>query len=52
MIYYMNKLYNKSRIWFALAWIIVYVVDTSITDELSRLIGIEKIITAPYLLIL
>lgn len=52
MIHYMNKLYNKSKIWFALAWIIVYVVDTSITDELSRLIGIEKIITAPYLLIL
>ena len=52
MIKMMNKLYKKSEIWFALIWIIVYVVDTSITDEISRAIGIEKIITAPYLLIL
>ncbi len=47
-----SKLYEKSKLWFALACIIVYVVGTSITDELSRQIGIEKIITVPYLLIL
>ena len=52
MINFMNKLYKKSELWFALLWIIIYVVDTSITDALSRAIGIEKIITAPYLLIL
>lgn len=46
----MNKLYNKSKIWFALVSIIIYVVGTSITDEISRFIGIEKIITVPFLL--
>lgn len=48
----MNKLYKKSEIWFALVWIIVYVVGTSVTDELSKLVGIEKIISIPYLMIL
>ena len=48
----MKKLYKKSEIGFALVWIIVYVVGTSIADVLSRQIGIEKIITVPYLLIL
>lgn len=52
MIKLMNKLYKKSELWFALIWIIVYVVDTSITDAISRVIGLEKILTAPYLLIL
>ena len=47
-----NKFYEKSKIWFAIAWIVVYVVDTSITDELSRKLGIEKLITVPYLLLL
>lgn len=48
----MNKLYKKSEIWFAVAWIVAYVVGASVTDELSRIIGIEKIISVPYLLIL
>ena len=46
----MNKLYKKSEIWFAISWIIVYVVGTSIADELSRLVGIEKVFSMPYLL--
>jgi membrane protease YdiL (CAAX protease family) len=46
----MNKLYKKSEIWFAISWIIVYVVGTSIADELSRLVGIEKVFSVPYLL--
>jgi membrane protease YdiL (CAAX protease family) len=45
----MNKLYNKSKLKFALSWIINYVIGTSAADELSRLIGIEKIITVPFL---
>ncbi|MBO5716224.1 MAG: CPBP family intramembrane metalloprotease [Clostridia bacterium] len=48
----MTKLYQKSKIWFAISWIIVYVVGTSVADEISRLIGIEKIISVPYLLVL
>ena len=48
----MDKLYKKSEIWFALSWIIVYVVGTSATDELSRQVGIEKVFSVPYLLFL
>ena len=49
---FINKLYEKSKIWFAVSWIIIYVVGTSITDELSRQFGIEKIFSVPYLLFL
>lgn len=49
---FIDKLYQKSKIWFALAWIIIYVVGTSITDELSRQFGVEKIFSVPYLLFL
>lgn len=49
---FIDKLYQKSKIWFAIAWIIVYVVGTSIADELSRQYGIEKIFSVPYLLFL
>ena len=48
----MNKLYKKSELWFALTWIICYVLGTSFADELSSIIGIEKVITVPFLLIL
>ena len=48
----MQKLYQKSELWFAIVWIIVYVVGTSIADGLSEQIGVEKGITLPYLLIL
>ena len=49
---FINKLYEKSKIWFAVSWIIIYVVGTSITDELSRLVGMEKVFSVPYLLYL
>ena len=48
----MNKLYKKSELWFALVWIIVYVVGTSMADELSRSIGLEKIFSVPFLVAL
>ena len=35
----MHKLYQKSEIWFSIAWIILYVVGTSVTD------GIHKSVT-------
>lgn len=41
----MKKMYQKSELWFALLWIMAYVVGTSAADELSRIIGVEKIIT-------
>lgn len=44
----MQKLYHKSEIWFAVAWIIVYVVGTSITDGLSEAIGTAKSLTVVF----
>ena len=48
----MKALYQKSEIWFALAWIIAYCVLVSAGDALSEGIGMQKIITLPILLVL
>ena len=47
-----KKLYEKSEIWFAVAWIIAYVVLASTGDNISADIGILKIATLPILIIL
>ena len=41
----LKKLYDKSKIWFAIAWIIAYCVLLSVGDTLSALIGIDKSVT-------
>ena len=41
----LKKLYDKSKIWFAIAWIIAYCVLLSVGDALSASIGIEKSVT-------
>ena len=41
----LNKLYDKSKIWFAVAWIIAYCVLMSVGDALSAWLGIEKSVT-------
>lgn len=41
----LKKLYDKSRIWFAVAWIIAYCVLMSIGDALSAAAGMEKSVT-------
>ena len=41
----MKKLYDKSKIWFAVAWIIGYCVLMSLGDLLSATVGIEKSVT-------
>ena len=46
----MQKFYEKHELWFALSWIVFYVVAVSYADELSRTIGTEKLITLPLLL--
>ena len=46
----LKKLYAKSEIWFAVAWIIAYVVLASAGDNISADLGIEKIITLPILI--
>ena len=38
----LKKLYDKSKIWFAIAWIIAYCVLMSVGDALSAWIGIDK----------
>ena len=46
----LKKLYEKSEIWFALAWIIAYVVLASTGDNISADLGIDKIVTLPILI--
>ena len=41
----LKKLYDKSQIWFAVAWIIAYCVLMSVGDALSALIGMDKSVT-------
>lgn len=41
----MKYLYDKSKIWFAIVWIIVYCILMSIGDSLSAKAGIEKSVT-------
>ena len=48
----LKKLYDKSKIWFAIVWIIAYCVLMSVGDALSEMIGIEKLITFPVGLLL
>ena len=48
----LKKLYEKSQIVFAVAWIIAYVVLASIGDNISADLGIEKIVTLPILILL
>lgn len=41
----MKKLYEKDEVWFAVGWIVVYVVGFANADMLSDTIGIPKLIT-------
>lgn len=41
----LKKLYDKSQIWFAVAWIIAYCVLMSVGDALSAVLGIDKSVT-------
>lgn len=43
----MKRLYAKSELGFSLFWIGLYVVSFSIADNFSKMLRIEKIITAP-----
>jgi len=48
----MNKLYNASELGFSIFFIILYVVGASLCDMFSDMIGISKVFTLPFLLIL
>ena len=41
----LTKLYEKSKIWFSVAWIIAYCVLMSVGDAISAWIGMEKSVT-------
>ena len=47
-----KRLYEKSEFWFAMAWILAYIVLTSISDNISENIGVLKIVTVPVLMVL
>lgn len=48
----MNSLYKKNETWFAVLFIIIYVVGMSIADNLSKSVGIGKSITTLFCIIL
>jgi len=41
----MKKLYEKDPVWFAVAWIVIYVLGFGNADNLSEAIGIPKLLT-------
>ena len=48
----MKKLYGKNELTFALVWIAVYVVGTSLAEALSETIGAYKLVSAVFHLVL
>ena len=48
----MKKLFDKDEIWFAVIWIIIYVVGFSNADLLSESIGIPKLLTVLFGLVM
>lgn len=43
----LDRLYNKSKLWFSIAWIICYCVLLSVGDGISEALGVEKAVTLP-----
>lgn len=41
----LKKLYDESKIWFAVAWIVAYCVLMSVGDALSEMVGVDKSVT-------
>lgn len=48
----LNKLYKKSEVWFAVVFIIAYVIGNSYFIQVSESAGIEMVYTIPYNLVL
>ena len=48
----MKAFYEKSEIWFALLWSMAYCLLASMGDYFSDVIGVQKIVTLPVLLVL
>ena len=41
----MKKLFDKDEVWFAVVWILVYVIGFGNADSLSEALGIPKLLT-------
>lgn len=48
----LDRFYEKSHIWFAIAWIVAYVLLASEADALSLDLGAQKMVTAPVLVVM
>lgn len=48
----MNKLYNKSELWFSIIFIVIYIVCASLCDMLSDMVKVSKVFTFLFLLAL
>ena len=48
----LEKLYKKSEVWFAVVFIILYVIGNSIFIPVSESVGLEMVYTIPYNLVL
>jgi len=48
----MNRIYKKSELFFAIFWIVMYLILVSIADGVSAIIGINKCITVIVLIIM
>lgn len=48
----LKKYYDKDPVWFAVGWIVVYVLAFGNADSISRQLGIAKVLTVPVGLVL
>ena len=48
----MTKLYQKSELWFSIIWIIIYILGTSVTEDISDRLGVAKCVTTGFYLLL
>ena len=48
----MKKLFQKDEVWFAVFWIILYVIGFANADAISESMGIPKLLTVPFGLLL
>ena len=48
----MSRIYHKNELGFALMWIFIYVGGSSLAENISRTIGLEKCITLPFYIVM
>lgn len=48
----MKRLYEKKEDWFAILWIVIYVLSCSVADNISEAFGLSKWVTFPVLVVM